>query len=156
MDSIAGSAGPLNNRSLEYLTKLKAITDTVTGTNANKLNQLRTNDFIFDRPDVSLPWQLREFVIDRNTKKLVPTTIKLTPESAKYNRTTTTAADKSLLQNYLSTQASDTLCEKHNVLESFGGQRFLGVSTEYEFLTVWKTTPTSLPTTTPGRFGYLV
>jgi|GEM_PF-1516101 len=158
LDSIAGSAGPFNSRSTDYLTKLKAITNTVTGPNANKLNQLRTNDFVFTRPqgiddEVTRIWQLREFGIDSNTKKLVPATIKLTPESARYNSPTTTPADKLLLQNYITAQSSAILCEQHNVPESFGGERFLGASTEYEFKRLWGTKPASVPTTTPACYA---
>ena len=49
------------------MNKLKTITDNVTlaPAAAATLNQLRTNDFAFDGIGaLSLPWSLREFVVD--------------------------------------------------------------------------------------------
>ncbi len=64
-----------------YNALLQGLTDEVVTANAapakingSALNQLRTNDFIFDRP-----WQLREFILHKSGL-LVPETVKRTPD----------------------------------------------------------------------------
>ncbi len=67
----------------QYNAMLQDITDLVTTRDANPnkpngsaLNQLRTNDFVFDHP-----WQLREFILDPGGSGLVvPETVKRTPD----------------------------------------------------------------------------
>ncbi len=67
----------------QYNDMLQEITDQVVladaapkRTNGSALNQLRTNDFVFDRP-----WQLREFILDpNNLGLLMPETVKRTPD----------------------------------------------------------------------------
>ncbi len=64
-----------------YNALLQGLTDEVVTANAaplkvnrSALNQLRTNDFVFDRP-----WQLREFILHKSGL-LVPETVKRTPD----------------------------------------------------------------------------
>jgi len=74
--------GNLTVGSPDYNELLQKITDEVVTANAapskpngSALNQLRTNDFVFDGP-----WQLREFVLHPKYGYLVPDTVKRTPD----------------------------------------------------------------------------
>ncbi len=134
--------------SSNYLTALKAITDTVTAPNVNKLNQLRTNDFAFDGIGrFSLPWQLREFVIDSTSKKLVSTTIKQTPDPVRYRPIG--GAGEVTMKDYLQANSNAILCETHSVPELFNSQRFLGASTDYNSSTTWQIQPDTVPAAFP-------
>ena len=140
LDSIGVQFG---RNSSNYRDALKAITDTVTAPNANKLNQLRTNDIAFGSP-----WQLREFIISGG--KLSPTTIKQTPDPAQFQETS--AAGAATTKTYLEQNANGILCENYNVPETIGTQRFLGASTDYNFGTTWPISPDILPASFPGCY----
>ncbi|PUA28398.1 MAG: hypothetical protein B0W54_18245 [Cellvibrio sp. 79] len=140
LDSIGVQFG---RNSSNYRDALKAITDTVTAPNANKLNQLRTNDIAF-----SSPWQLREFVISGG--KLSPTTIKQTPNPDQFQATNAPGA--ATTKGYLEQNASSILCENYTVPETIGTQRFLGASTNYNFGTTWPITPDTVPASFPGCY----
>ncbi|QEY17057.1 hypothetical protein D0C16_14370 [Cellvibrio sp. KY-GH-1] len=137
LDSIGVQFG---RNSANYRDALKAITDTVTAPNANKLNQLRTNDIAFGSP-----WQLREFVISGG--KLSPTTIKQTPNPVQFQATTAPGA--ATTKDYLQQNANGILCENYTVPETIGTQRFLGASTDYGFSTTWPITPDVVPASFP-------
>ncbi len=151
LDTLAGSTGA-NLGSAAYMNALKAITDTVTAPNVNRLNQLRTNDFAFDGiGGFGLQWQLREFAINPTTKKLAAVTIKQTPQPAKFRNPAPGSSEEILLHDYLSGQASSVLCEAHGVPDIFNSQPFLGSHADYNSTTTWPTSlsGTSLPTSFP-------
>ena len=146
LDTIAIQSG---RGSANYLNALKAITDTVTAPNANKLNQLRTNDFAFDGIGrFSLPWQLREFVI--TNKRLAPATIKQTPDPISFRNIG--SSGEMTMKDYLQQNSNAILCETHNVPELFNSQRFLGASTDYNSATTWLIQPDTVPTIFPGCY----
>lgn len=152
LDSLAGPTGA-NLGNTAYMNALKAITDTVTAPNANRLNQLRTNDFAFDGiGSFGLQWQLREFAINPTTKKLAAVTIKQTPQPAKYRNPAPGSSEEILLHDYLGSQSNAVLCESHSVPETFNSQPFLGSHADYNNTTTWPTSlfgvtlPTSFPT----------
>ncbi|WP_039917049.1 hypothetical protein [Cellvibrio mixtus] len=152
LDSLGVSSG---RGSAAYLNALKAITDTVTAPNVDKLNQLRTNDFAFDGFNSFMePWQLREFVINPTSKRLVSTTIKQTPEPARFRQPGTGTPDELLMKSYLDSEASNILCESHQVPEIFNSQPFLGGHADYESVTTWTIRPnvSALPTAYPGCY----
>lgn len=154
LDSIAGPTGT-NLGNAAYMNALKAITDTVTAPNVNRLNQLRTNDFAFDGlGGFGLQWQLREFVMHPTTKKLTATTVKQTPQPAKFRNPTPSSSEEILLHDYLSQQSNSVLCEAHSVPEIFNGQPFLGSHADYNNTTTWPTSLSgvSLPGSFPGCY----
>lgn len=151
LDTLGNQSG---RGSAAYLNALKAITDTVTAPNANKLNQLRTNDFAFDGLNsFNEPWQLREFAIDTATNRLASTTIKQTPEPARFRQPGTGTPDEILMKSFLGQEASSILCEAHAVPEIFN-QAFLGSHADYEPVTTWTIRPnaSALPTSYPGCY----
>ena len=141
---INGSA-PLGSPA--YLTALQTITDTVTVQGANKLNQLRTNDFAFDGQDELMePWQLREFVIGNPSPDLVPTTIKQTPQFSLYRNAF--GPNAAVLADYVVNAADDPagelLCDAHSVPLQYEDPfnpgtmlDFLGSHTDYASNTSW-------------------
>lgn len=150
LDSTAIQFG---RNSANYLNALKAITDTVTAPNAKKLNQLRTNDFAFDGIGTinDFKWHLREFVIDPTTKKLVPATIKQTPDPERF-RVTVNSSDELLMKDYLQQNSNAILCEAHNVPELFNGQNFLGAGASYSSTDTWQIQPSIVPSSFPGCY----
>lgn len=152
LDTLGATAG---RGSAAYLSALRAITDTVTAPNANQLNQLRTNDFAFDGFNSFMePWQMREFVIHPTTKRLVSTTIKQTPEPARFRQPGLGTPDELLMKSYLDQEAPSILCEAHSVPEIFNGQPFLGGHADYESVTTWTVRPnvSALPGNYPGCY----
>lgn len=152
LDSIGISSG---RGSPTYLSALKNITDTVTAPNADKLNQLRTNDFAFDGFNSFMePWQLREFVIDPASKRLVSATIKQTPDPASFRQPATGTPNELLMKAYLDQEAPSILCEAHSVPEIFNGQPFLGAQAEYESVNTWTVRPSAgaLPSSYPSCY----
>lgn len=143
-DVINGTA-PLG--SPVYMTALQAITDTVTVQGANKLNQLRTNDFAFDGlGSLMRPWQLREFIIGNPNPDLIPTTIKQTPQFSEYRNAfgpnAATLAD--YVVNAADDPAGELLCDAHSVPLQWEDPfnpgtmlNFLGSHTDYASNTSW-------------------
>ena len=136
-NGVNNGSAPLG--SPQYMSALKAITDTVTVQGANKLNQLRTNDFAFDGRGRFLPWELREFVYNTSTFSLEPATIKQTPDFRQYRGFFNPGA--ATLADYVLTAAvepgKELLCDAHSVPLSFNGQPFLGANTLYSVNTSW-------------------
>lgn len=137
--------------SANYLNALKAITDTVTAPNAKKLNQLRTNDFAFDGIGSfsDFLWHLREFVIDPATKKLIPATIKQTPDPFSFRFASSGSPNEVLMKDYLQLNSNAILCETHSVPETFNGQNFLGAVASYSSSTTWQIQPNVVPASFP-------
>jgi hypothetical protein len=117
----------------EYNEKLEGLTQEVVTANANpdkangsSLNQLRTNDFVLDRP-----WELREFQIGdgRSTGYLKDVTTKQTPD-ASINGT-------DLLTEFINQNETDLLTGSHVVPETFLGHSFLGGGIEYDSSDFW-------------------
>jgi hypothetical protein len=133
-----------------YMNALKAITDTVTAPNANKLNQLRTNDFAFDGIGQFQPWQLREFVIGNPTPDLVPATIKQTPDFRQYRGFS--APLSNVLADYVAANSTPLLCDEHLVPDTFAGLPFLGSHTDYQSNEAWPVVFTSQ--TLPASFPF--
>lgn len=160
---VVNGSAPLG--SPDYLAALKAITDTVTVQGANKLNQLRTNDFAFDGLGSLLqPWQLREFVIGNPTPELVPTTIKQTPQFTLYRNAF--SANAAILADYVVNAAADPagelLCDAHSVPLQYEDPfnpgtmlNFLGSHTNYSSNTSWPVNfnGTVIPTSFPSCYS---
>jgi hypothetical protein len=117
----------------EYNEKLEGLTEEIVTANANPdkangsaLNQLRTNDFVLDRP-----WELREFQIGdgRSTGFLRDVTTKQTPD-ASINGT-------DLLTEFINQNETDLLTGSHVVPETFLGRSFLGGGIEYDSSDFW-------------------
>jgi hypothetical protein len=148
LDTIGVQSG---RNSSNYLNALKAITDTVTAPNVNKLNQLRTNDFAFDGIGTfnDFLWHLREFVIDPATKKLAPATIKQTPDPFSFRIASPGSPNEILMKDYLQQNSNAILCETHNVPAVFNNQAFLGGVASYSSSTTWQIQPTTVPASFP-------
>ena len=121
-----------------YMNKLKTITDNVTlaPAAAATLNQLRTNDFAFDGIGaLSLPWSLREFVVDVGGSGLLePATTKQTPP--------TSLRASPITAEYIEGNAANVLCESYVVPDTFttsGGLTvpFLAASLDYLNTSFW-------------------
>lgn len=150
LDALAGAAVfpqvGANIGSAAYMSALKVITDAVTVVGANRLNQLRTNDFAFDGVgSVALRWQLREFAIDSTTRRLVPATIKQTPDPVQFRD------GSNVMAAFAEQNANAVLCESYSVPAIFNGAPFLGASADYTNNTAWviPTLQTSLPANFP-------
>ncbi|SMF20011.1 hypothetical protein SAMN02745866_01240 [Alteromonadaceae bacterium Bs31] len=133
-----------------YMNALKAITDDVSEPpNAPAtLNQLRTNDFAFDGLGAfTLPWELREFIVDSGTGLLVPDTIKQTPDESFRTGNATTAL-------FMKNEANDILCETHVVTNNYNNASFLGASIEYLGSSFWSApvNPADLPGAYPACY----
>lgn len=133
-----------------YMAALKTITDDVTEPpNApDTLNQLRTNDFAFDGIGAfTLPWQLREFIIDAGSGLLVPDTTKQTPDVAFRTGHPTTAL-------FMKNEANPILCETHVVTNNYNGSNFLGASLDYLGSSFWSApvNPADLPAAYPSCY----
>jgi hypothetical protein len=102
-----------------YNTALQQLTDVFAAANADNarpngssLNQIRTNERV-----IGSPWELREFIIDATTHKLVLTTVKQEP-AEKYNEvafTPGTPADVAKLVIWVNDNAPAILNDKHVV-----------------------------------------
>ncbi|MES2674638.1 MAG: hypothetical protein V4660_10380, partial [Pseudomonadota bacterium] len=135
LDALAGAAvfpqvGP-NIGSVAYMNALKVITDAVTVPGANRLNQLRTNDFAFDGIGVGAPWQLREFKIDTVSGRITPVTIKQTPNPQLFRE------GSNVMAAFAEQNDEAILCESHSVPALFNGSPFLGVVANYSPNSAW-------------------
>ncbi len=119
--------------SQEYNQALELLTEQIVTANANPdkangsaLNQLRTNDFVLDRP-----WELREFQIGdgRSSGFLTEATIKQTPDKS-INGTTP-------LAKFINEFESDILAGDHVVPLSYQGEPFLGGGIKYDSPDFW-------------------
>ena len=117
----------------EYNEALQEITDVFVSANAapskpngSAINQIRTNERA-----IGAPWELREFVIDSATNKLMLTTVKQEPAEI-YNESADgghsgTPADIALLVDWVNTNEADILLDKHEIpLNLPTGEPFLG------------------------------
>ncbi|HEX6245063.1 MAG TPA: LamG domain-containing protein, partial [Polyangiales bacterium] len=105
----------------EYNAALQAITDDFAGRdaepgrpNGSALAQLRSNDFA-----LVFQWELREFELSPTTGRLVPATVKLTPD-------TRFLQGSSLVADYINANEASILLEQHVVPELFQGQPLIG------------------------------
>jgi hypothetical protein len=115
-----------------YNVALQAITDRFSGRgarpdhpNGNAINAVRTNELAFGGGQ---PWQLREFVLSPATGRLVPATIKLTPDISFKNTAT--------LATFINANQTAILADAHTVPDSFQGAPFLGAAV-FNDLTAW-------------------
>ena len=103
-----------------YNAALQSLTDVFVSANASPtkpngsaINQIRTNE-----RTIGAPWELREFIVDDSTNRLVLTTVKQEP-AVKYNEnagsSAGTAAEISLMVNWVNTNAADIMNDKHEV-----------------------------------------
>lgn len=143
LDSLTPGTAP-------YMAALQAITDDVTEPpNApDTLNQLRSNDFAFDGIGAfTLPWQLREFIVDSGSGLLVPDTTKQTPDVSFRTGNPTTAL-------FMKNEANDILCETHVVTNTYNGSNFLGASLDYLGSSFWSApvNPADLPGAYPSCY----
>jgi hypothetical protein len=113
--------GALNFPSEEYNAALQAITDKFSARgarpdhpNGNAINAVRTNEIAFGG---GAPWQLREFGLSPTTGRLVPATIKLTPDLSFKNTPT--------LATWITQNEPAILAETHIVPDTFQGAPFL-------------------------------
>ena len=125
--------GGLTFPSEDYNVALQAITDRFSGRgarpshpNGSAINAVRTNEIDFGTNGL---WQLREFGLSADTGRLVPATIKLTPDLG-FNNTDT-------LASFINANEAAILTETHTVPEQFGGSPFLGGAVFNDFFTQW-------------------
>jgi hypothetical protein len=105
----------------DYNAALQMITDRFAGrgarpghVNDNAINAVRTNEIDFSDNFV---WQMRELVLSPETGRLVPATVKLTPDRS-FNFTDT-------LASFINANEAAIIAETHVVPEQFNGQPFL-------------------------------
>jgi len=116
-----------------YNAALQAITDRFTARgarpdhpNGNAINAVRTNEIDFGDNGI---WQLREFDLSADTGRLVPSTIKLTPDRGFDNTDT--------LASFINQNQAAIIAETHTVPETFAGQPFLAGAV-FNPLTTWR------------------
>ena len=116
----------------EYNAALQVITDKITAhgavsgaPNGSGLLRLRTNEIDLG---FGAPWQFREFNFNPTTGLLVPSTIKVTPDSS-FNGT-------AVLSSFMRSATPDILLDRHTVPETFQGMPFLAGSV-FNLLTPW-------------------
>jgi hypothetical protein len=104
-----------------YNAALQAITDKFIARgarpdhpNGNAINAVRTNELALGG---GAPWQLREFVLSPTSGRLVPTTIKLTPDLG-FNNTTT-------LATFINQNQTAIVADAHTLPETLQGAPFL-------------------------------
>jgi hypothetical protein len=93
--------------------------------NGSALAQLRTNEIALTQR----LWELREFELSGTTQRLVPATVKLTPDTG-------FITGSSLVSDFVNENEASVLLEQHVVPEQFNGQRFLGGSS-FNDLIAW-------------------
>jgi hypothetical protein len=105
----------------EYNAALQAITERFAGRgvrpgfpNGSAINAVRTNEI--DLGDNGI-WELREFVLSPETGRLVPATIKLTPDQS-FNNTAALGA-------FINDNEASIIAERHDVPEQLNGGPFL-------------------------------
>ncbi|MCP3164177.1 choice-of-anchor X domain-containing protein [Myxococcus qinghaiensis] len=110
---------PAYNAALEALTQQVVVAGAApTKPNGNAINQIRTNDFMLDRP-----WELREFhLFDTGPTPnfLSETTVALTPGDLRNNTT--------LLRDFVNTNQAAILANTYGVPAIFAGVNFLGAN----------------------------
>jgi hypothetical protein len=104
----------------DYNVALQAITDRFAGrgarpaaVNGSALSALRTNEIDFGD---NFLWQMREFALSPDTGRIVPATIKLTPDRS-FDGTDTLAA-------FIDANQAAIIAETHVVPDTFNGQPF--------------------------------
>src|SRR5262249_39858957 len=108
----------------DYKAALQAITEMFAGagarpdhTNGSAINAVRTNEIDFGNNGI---WQLREFGLSADTKRLAPTTIKLTPDLG-FNNTDTLA---SFINANEAAILAETVNDTDTIPLSFNGSPF--------------------------------
>jgi hypothetical protein len=141
--------GALTFPSEDYNAALQAITERFAGRgarpgrpNGSAINAVRTNEISFG--DNGL-WQLREFVLSPDTGRLVPSTIKLTPDLS-FNGTDT-------LASFINANEASILTETHTVPEQFAGAPFLAGAVFNDAFTLWSAPGINNP---EARFHFAV
>jgi hypothetical protein len=136
-DAVRGWADAWHNLgsmqfSEDYNVALQAITERFAGRgarpdhpNGSAINAVRTNEIDFSDNGI---WQLREFVLSPDTGRLVPATIKLTPDRS-FNNTGT-------LASFINDNEASIIAETHTVPDQLNGQPFLGGAV-FNDLTTW-------------------
>ncbi len=121
----------------DYNAALQAITDRFAGRgarpdhpNGNAINAVRTNEIDFGTNGL---WQLREFVLSADTGRLVPATIKLTPDLS-FNNSATLAA---FINGNEAAILAETVGDTDTVPDQFQGSPFLGGAVFNDFFTQW-------------------
>ena len=129
--------GGMKFPSEDYNAALQAITDRFTGRgvrpgrpNDNAINTVRTNEIDFGNNGV---WQLREFALSADTGRLVPATIKLTPDLS-FNNSATLA---SFINANEAAILAETVGDTQTVPDQFQGSPFLGGAVFNDFFTQW-------------------
>jgi hypothetical protein len=129
--------GSLPFPSEDYNAALQAITEMFAGpgarpshTNGSAINAVRTNEIDFGNNGL---WQLREFGLSPTTGRLVPTTIKLTPDLG-FNNTNTLA---SFINANEASILAETVGDTTTIPESFGGNPFLAGAVFNDAFTRW-------------------
>jgi hypothetical protein len=129
--------GGMKFPSEDYNAALQAITDRFSGRGArpghpndNAINTVRTNEIDFGTNGV---WQLREFALSADTGRLVPATIKLTPDLS-FNNSATLA---SFINTNETAILAETVGDTQTVPEQFQGSPFLGGAVFNDFSTQW-------------------
>ena len=129
--------GGMKFPSEEYNVALQAITERFSGRgarpdhpNGNAINTVRTNEIDFGTNGV---WQLREFKLSADTGRLVPATIKLTPDLS-FNNSATLA---SFINANEAAILAETVGDTDTVPEQFQGSPFLAGAVFNDFFTQW-------------------
>jgi hypothetical protein len=129
--------GSLSVPSEAYNAALQAITEMFAGpnarpdhTNGSAINAVRTNEIDFGNNGV---WQLREFGLAPDTKRLAPTTIKLTPDLG-FNNTDTLA---SFINTNEAAILAETVKDTDTIPLSFNGSAFRAGAVFNDFFTRW-------------------
>jgi hypothetical protein len=113
--------GALTLGTPEYNAALEAITEKFAGrgarpdhANGSAINAVRTNEIDFGNNKL---WELREFVLSPDTGRLVPASIKLTPDLS-FKGTDT-------LASFINANAASIIAETHTVPDTFQGAPFV-------------------------------
>jgi hypothetical protein len=129
--------GGMTVPSEDYNVALQAITDRFSGRgarpdhpNGNAINTVRTNEIDFGTNGV---WQLREFALSADTGRLVPATIKLTPDLG-FNNSATLA---SFINANEAAILAETVGDTRTVPDQFQGNPFLAGAVFNDFSTQW-------------------
>jgi hypothetical protein len=129
--------GGMKVPSEDYNAALQAITDRFSGRgvrpdhpNGNAINTVRTNEIAFGTNGL---WQLREFQLSADTGRLVPATIKLTPDLS-FNNSATLA---SFINTHEAEILAETVGDTQTVPDQFQGSPFLGAAVFNDSFTQW-------------------
>ena len=129
--------GGMTFPSEDYNVALQAITERFAGRgarpdhpNGNAINTVRTNEIDFGNNGL---WQLREFALSADTGRLVPATIKLTPDLG-FNNSATLA---SFINANEAAILAETVGDTHTVPDQFQGSPFLAGAVFNDSFTQW-------------------